>query len=300
MSGPNLHRLQIFQIVYEMQNISAASRKLGLAQPTLSRHLAVLEKELGFELFLNVGGRIEPTWEAQRLYEETAGLFERVAQVEKSVEAIRIGAQSSLRVITSSALALEVVPAAIGEIYQKMPELDLVLEGGGQRAQIEALRCNAADSAVGGVLENPTGLRQTVLGKFPVVAVMKADHPLAIHDCFDLASLEHHASIMQNPKAPIGAFIFAELARRGITPKRYISAYTLPFSVSLARHMDLCTVTDFFSAKALKDDTIVIKPLSDPLYLELVTLEPASAGRKRGVAEFKAALKRALQRQLRG
>ncbi|WP_430511478.1 LysR family transcriptional regulator [Pannonibacter phragmitetus] len=95
MKAINLHRLQIFRTVYELAGIGAAARKLNLSQPTVSRHLAVFEDELKVSLFSNVAGRIEPTWEAQRLYAETNGLFERVAMLERSVEALQRGSSDS-------------------------------------------------------------------------------------------------------------------------------------------------------------------------------------------------------------
>lgn len=290
MTSPNLHRLQIFRITYELLNISAAARKIGLSQPTLSRHLAVLEGELGFRLFSNVGGRIEPTWEAQRLYADTAGLFQRVDQIERSIEAIRRGARETLRIICSSALSMSLVPNALGKLHRQMPELDLTIESAGQRQQIEALRGNAADIAVGGRVHGSVELVQTVIGEFPLVAVIPRDHPLADIEVFDLAFLGQYNSVMHNPQAPIGAFLFDELQRRGITPQRYISAYTLPFGVALARATGMCTVIDRFSASFLAGDDMLIKPLTQPLALDLVTIEPASAGQRASIAAFKAAL----------
>lgn len=295
MSSPNLHRLQIFRVVYEMLNISAAARKLGLSQPTVSRHLAVLERELGFDLFRNVGGRIEATWEAQRLYADSIGLFERVNQIERSIEEIRRGARETLRIICSPALSISAVPEAAGALYRMMPELDLTMESAGQRAQIEALRANAADIAVGGRVREPLELRQTVIGKLPLVGVVPRAHPLAGEDYFDLAFVADHSCVMHNPKAPIGEFVFGELRRRGITPKRYLSAFTLPFGVSLARQTNLCTVTDRYSASFLAGDDMLIKPLTEPLTMDIVTIESIALGQRRSISAFKQALQRALR-----
>ncbi|MFV0384861.1 hypothetical protein, partial [Paracoccus sp. (in: a-proteobacteria)] len=96
-------------------------------------------------------------------------------------------------------------------------------------------------------------------------------------------------------QAPIGEFLFEELRRRGIAPKRYLSAFTLPFGVSLARHTHLCTVTDRFSANFLAGDDMLIKPLTEPLVLDLVTIEPAAAGQRGSIEAFKAALRQALR-----
>lgn len=295
MSNPNLPRMQIFRVVYEMSNISAAAREMGLSQPTVSRHIATLEQELRFQLFHNVGGRIEPTWEAHRLYSESEGLFDRISHVANSIDSIRRGAKDSLRIVSSTALCMSILPAAVGDIHRRMPELDIVIEGGGQRTQIEALRGHAADIAVGGAAPEPIELRQTVVGEMPLVAVLPKRHPLAAARTFDLAALKDHGSVMHNPNAPMGSFIFRELERRGVTPHKYISAFTIPFGIGLARATDLCTVVDLYSAFYFTGDDMAIKPLSEPLSVKLVTLEPAMARKRRSTTEFKHALRRALR-----
>lgn len=295
MSNPNLHRMQIFRVVYEMLNISAAARKMGLSQPTVSRHVATLERELQFQLFHNVGGRIEPTWEGHRLYSESEGLFDRISHIATSIDSIRRGAKESLRIISSTALCMSILPAAVGDIHRRMPELDIVIEGGGQRAQIEALRGHVADIAVGGAVPEPIDLRQTVVGEMPLVAVLPKRHPLAGARTFDLAALADHGSVMHNPNAPMGSFIFRELERRRIAPMKYISAFTIPFGIGLARATGLLTVVDLYSAFYFTGDDMTIKPLSESLSVKLVTLEPPMARKRRSTSEFKQALRRSLR-----
>ena len=47
MDAPlNWHDLEIFHAVLEEGSFSAAARALGLSQPTISRHIEVLERKL--------------------------------------------------------------------------------------------------------------------------------------------------------------------------------------------------------------------------------------------------------------
>src|SRR5436309_3909389 len=64
-----LKQLQVFLAIAREQNFSSAARRINLSQPTLSEHVAELERELGTRLFARRrGGRTSPT-EATRVVE---------------------------------------------------------------------------------------------------------------------------------------------------------------------------------------------------------------------------------------
>ncbi|MDP3614503.1 MAG: LysR family transcriptional regulator, partial [Rubrivivax sp.] len=55
MDQPDWNQLKAFLETAETGSLSAAARKLGLSQPTLSRQVAAIEKQLGVTLFERVG-----------------------------------------------------------------------------------------------------------------------------------------------------------------------------------------------------------------------------------------------------
>ena len=55
MDQPDWNHLKAFLETAETGSLSAAARKFGLAQPTLSRQVAAIEKQLGVTLFERVG-----------------------------------------------------------------------------------------------------------------------------------------------------------------------------------------------------------------------------------------------------
>lgn len=293
MNGLNLHRLTIFRTVFETLSVSATARQMKLSQPTISRHLAIFEDELGLRLFNNVSGRLEPTWEAQRLFAESGGLFERLAQVEHSIDSIRHGTQEALRIMASTALCMSVVPQAVGMVRRQMPDLDILVDGGPQKAQLAALREGAIDIAVGGAQQNRPDLRQTLIGQLPLVAVVPLEHPLAREAEFDLAWMAETECVLHNPNAPMGRLIMAHLNAQGIQPKRYLQAFSILFAVGLAKGANLCTVTDVLTAMATTAGSMKIMPLRTPIDLELMAIESASQPTRRSVDTFKKSLSRA-------
>ncbi len=67
MNSLNWERLRIFKAVLESQSLSAAARQLGLSQPTVSRQIRALEKELGESLVNTTPEGIVVTREGLRL-----------------------------------------------------------------------------------------------------------------------------------------------------------------------------------------------------------------------------------------
>ncbi|MGE4325851.1 MAG: LysR substrate-binding domain-containing protein [Pseudodonghicola sp.] len=293
MDGLNLHRLQVFRTVFETDSVSAAARAMRLSQPTVSRHLQIFEDELGFVLFRNVSGRLEPTWEAQRLYAESGGLFERLGQVENSVESIRRGTQEALRIMATAALAYAVVPDAVGRLHRQFPELDIVVDSGRQNNQLQALREGSIDLAIGGAAANRPELRQWIIGDMPLVAVLPPDHPRAGEEAFDLAWLMEAGCVTHNVDAPLGRKLEAELIRRGIEPSRRLTALSIPFAVGLARGAGLCTVADSLSVLTLRGSGMRILPLTTPLSLELAVIQLANRPERSPVTGFIAAMRAA-------
>lgn len=293
MNGINLHRLQVFRTVFETDSVSAAARAMRLSQPTVSRHIQIFEDELGLHLFSNVSGRLEPTWEAQRLYAESGGLFERLGQVEQSVDSIRRGKQEALRIMATAALSNKVLPEAIGKLHGQFPELEVVLDGGRQSNQLPALQEGSTDLVVGGAWGGRPELRQWKIGLMPLVAVVPHDHPRAGEDAFDLAWLQGCDYVNHNVHAPLGSRVEAELSRRGIEPRRRLTALSIPFAVGLARGAGLCTVVDRFSISVLRGSGMRVLPLAKPLELEMAVTQMANRPERSPVTAFVSAMRSA-------
>ncbi len=67
MNTPNWERLRIFKAVLESNSLSGAARQLGVSQPTISRQIRTLEKELGEVLINTTPDGVEITKQGLRL-----------------------------------------------------------------------------------------------------------------------------------------------------------------------------------------------------------------------------------------
>ena len=70
MANVTHRHIEIFHAVMTSGNLTAAAELLHTSQPTVSRELARFEKVIGLRLFERVRGRLHPTVQGLRLFEE--------------------------------------------------------------------------------------------------------------------------------------------------------------------------------------------------------------------------------------
>lgn len=78
--------LRTFMVIVQEQGITAAARRLGLKQPTVSNALKRLECCLGFELIERGPRSFDVTSQGLALYRECAGIFGSVSRLSSALE----------------------------------------------------------------------------------------------------------------------------------------------------------------------------------------------------------------------
>src|SRR5690554_1820071 len=148
----NLHESIDWQLyrsllaVLEEGSLSSAARRLGLTQPTLSRHIASLEESLGQPLFIRSRSGATPADAAIRLLpflkemEGLDGAIVRAASASAS-EAI----EGRVRISTSEVVGTEFMPAILRDLGRRHPRLRFELS---LSNRVQDLSRHEADIAV--------------------------------------------------------------------------------------------------------------------------------------------------------
>ncbi|MDQ8707994.1 LysR family transcriptional regulator [Streptomyces sp. LHD-70] len=174
---PDLESLRLLVLVGDAGSLSSAAAQLGLAQPSASKRLSMLERKLGLVLVdrtrrgsqLTDAGRAVAGW-AQRVQQEMEGLL-------TGAEALRTKRDAELRVAASMTVAECLVPGWIGELRRTRPELYIGLQVTNSEHVPELLRSGAADL---GFVESPlapTGLTACQVACDRLLVVVPPGHP---------------------------------------------------------------------------------------------------------------------------
>ncbi|WFU11430.1 LysR family transcriptional regulator (plasmid) [Rhizobium sp. CB3090] len=211
----NARQLEIFRAIMRDGTLTAAANSLGISQPAASKFLHHLESQLGYPLFDRIGGRLVPTMEANLLFADADRVFREIEAL-KSL-ARDIGAQKIglLRLGISLAVTYSVLPKALLHFRAKHPEVKVHLHALPKREIAEALLLGDIDLSITlSVIEAPT-VRSEILSDVPIVAVMRADDPLASKERIGPSDLDGMPLISYGAHAEIGAAMDAAFASCG-------------------------------------------------------------------------------------
>ena len=127
-STVEIRHLRYFVAVAETQNVlRAATQKLHVSQPAVSRQIRDLEDELGVLLFEQTGKAVSLTDAGRLFLKEARAVLERTDEAVRNVRAFAETGEKELQVGYSPLPAAQIVPAALRAFQQAMPNVHVKL-----------------------------------------------------------------------------------------------------------------------------------------------------------------------------
>ncbi|MGL4288059.1 MAG: LysR family transcriptional regulator [Phreatobacter sp.] len=116
-----------FLAVLDEGSLSAAARTLGLAQPTIGRHVDALEQALGLELFTRSQHGLSPTDAALELRPYAQSLASTTAALVRAASGEREAVHGVVRIAASEVVGVEVLPPILTGLRERYPALVIEL-----------------------------------------------------------------------------------------------------------------------------------------------------------------------------
>ncbi|PFH20128.1 MULTISPECIES: LysR family transcriptional regulator [Burkholderia] len=175
-----LDHLAIFIAIARHGGLSAAARKLGKAQSTVSTALANLEADLGVRLFDRDLHQVALTAEGEVLLGFAQATLNAAATLERKAYSLAGGRGHRLRLGIDPILPQAAVHLLCLELEQRFPELQLELLQPNSADAAALLKHGALDICVAATVEaTPVEFGATTLGHVQFVPVAARNHPLA-------------------------------------------------------------------------------------------------------------------------
>jgi len=116
-----------FLAVLAEGSLSGAARALDIAQPTVGRHVAALERGLGMPLFTRSQTGLLPLESALSLRPYAEAMGSAVAALERAAASQGAGVRGVVRVTASEVIGVEVLPKVIARLRAEHPDLQIEL-----------------------------------------------------------------------------------------------------------------------------------------------------------------------------
>ncbi|WP_217182738.1 LysR family transcriptional regulator [Streptomyces sp. AC495_CC817] len=190
----NLEQLRGFVEVARLGHFTRASESLHLAQPSLSRQISTLERELGVELFHRARGHIALTSAGETLLPRAQRMLAEAEAIREEMGEIAGLRRGRVRLGAPPTLCISLVAEAISAFHAEHPGVDLHLTESGSRLLVEQLAVGAVDVALitesAGQAVSGVSLTRTPLLAEELVVVSSAARPtLSTEPTIDLARL---------------------------------------------------------------------------------------------------------------
>ena len=122
-----LHALRVFVRTLELGSMSAAAREFGTTQPTVSKSLAHLERQLRVRLVERSTRALAPTEQGQRFYADAKRVIEQFDAAVGSVQGMTGQAAGLLRINAPVALGQFRINAMVQRFMAAHPAIDVEL-----------------------------------------------------------------------------------------------------------------------------------------------------------------------------
>lgn len=220
---PSLRQIRYFLTISAQGGFTPAAAALHVAQPALSRQMALLEDELGFALFVREARGVSLT-PAGRQFRD------RVASIEQSLQtAIEDGRQLSrgeagvLRLLHSSSLPLERLLPSFRQFHDDLPSARIDIDRLSSEQQLAEIAEGKADI---GFIRLPV-LRRTDdvalrhLAVERLVVALPSPHPLAAAPALTIADLaeERFVSAVHRERGGLARCVTDLCLQRGFVPR---------------------------------------------------------------------------------
>jgi len=272
----NIRQLEAFRATMRTGSITGAAEVMHITQPSVSRLIADLQSNLGFELFIRSGRGLVATVEARRFYRGVESMFVGTERLEEIAETIRNTAGGVVTLGTIQALCGSVAARSVSELYRALADVRITTYVRNTPAIVDAVQMQQFDLGLVGRSPPYDGVELLQQVSLPYVCVLPASHSLAEStDPINLA----HISKTEQVVTFAGSYpdempnLDREISER-LRRNSRLAAANMPMAMALAKTAGIMAIVDPISAsEALKGEEMVVRPILQNLnyHIGLVT-----------------------------
>lgn len=211
--------LKAFAAVADARSVSRAAEILHLSQPTISKRIAELERQLGTPLFDRVGRNLSLTDAGRTLLPYAHRTLQHIEDGRRALSHLGDQVSGRLSIGTSHHIGLHRLPPVLRSYTQKYPDVDLDIHFMDSEVACEAVLAGKLEL---GIVTLPTQalphLKQKLIWPDPLSVVVAPNHPLAELRRPKLADLAAWPAVLPDEATYTHRIVKRELEKHGLTP----------------------------------------------------------------------------------
>jgi DNA-binding transcriptional LysR family regulator len=288
------HRqIEAFRAVMTSRTMTEASHLLRTSQSAVSRLITDLERQLGLSLFERRHGRISPTPEGLKLFEEVERSFISLDTILQFAAEIRDFREAQITVAAMPALCLDLVPLTVARFLEPYPKARIAVHARSSRQVVDWIISQQAELGLATPPYDLKGVSVVMRVETPCVCLLPTGHRLAGKSVIGARDLRGEPMILVS-NSTIRSDLEQVFHAAG---ERLEPVVETPLSIVAARHVELglgVSVIDPYTAGYCDNRGIVVRPFEAEITFVFGLLRPDGRPPSKALSIFQAMLEEQL------
>lgn len=230
------YQLESFCKIVEEGSFHSAAEKLFISQPSVSQHVASLEKHLQIQLFLRHGRKTQLTPEGRLLYATATDILGKLSALEGRFKDLKNLEFGELKIGCTGFTGSHILPQALDLFRHRYSQIKISVASGRVDEIIQSLQDNKLELVLVGKDLNWTSepyLTYKSIGRDELVFVATPSHPRA-NQTISARELEKETLITFSERNNLNSYMNDFMLRSGLRPPKVIEVDDLSIGIRLA------------------------------------------------------------------
>jgi len=211
-----LRQIEVIRAIMVTGTVGGAARLLNVSSPGISRVMKHAEMSLGVKLFSRKGGRYNPTREANAIFNQINGVYDKVEDLQFVISRIKRGANTELKVGSVPSIANVMVPRAIADVRKVFPNLLIEIDILKIEDAVDYLLLGKGELvAMSSKIDHPM-LTYAPLARGRLKCIVPDGHPLSRRTKVTAGEIVKYPLIGVDPNDPYGRIMAGVFATRAL------------------------------------------------------------------------------------
>jgi DNA-binding transcriptional LysR family regulator len=265
----NVRQVEVFRAVIEAGTVTAAAARLNVTQPSVSKHLKLLEAAFGVPLFERTGNRLVPTAEARAFHEQIERTYRGLDHLARFADDLRNNRQGEILLAAMPLIAHSWLPDIIASFLAAHGKVSMSLPVRSSRWIAEWVAAGRVDFGIGLSSGDDSGIQRELLMRTPLVCALPAEHRLTRFSTISPAHLGDETLISLSNFDHWRLAVESVLDGEQVTPCRRVDTFTTYTACDLVTRGVGVAIVDIITALKYAGPAMAWRPFDPDLAFEI-------------------------------
>ncbi len=270
----NLHHLEYFLAVVKEKSFTKAAKKLHVSQPSISKMIKDMERELGIELLYRNGKEVELTDGGKAIFNQVQEIVTSFKGLSVALDDVVNLKRGFIKIGIPPIVSASFFPGVIGKFIETYPEIKIELTETGSKT-IEN-RVDSGELDLGIICSAPHNPDKFIINPFikdPLKLVVHKDHPLTEKDEVSLLDLQRESFVLFREDFSLHDHIINRCEQLGFSAHVVCRSSQRDFMTEMVARKVGVSLLPKKICEEINHNSIKVLPLAgEPIHLDLTLI----------------------------